>query len=284
MNRQDNEGVSEFIARARAAKVLERDEETALVYEAQKGDAKAMARLVESNLRAVVALSLRFRRYGIRLSDLISEGNLGLMTAVHKFDPGRGTRLATYASYWIRAYLLDFVVRSTTMVGAGSGPLRTKWFFRLRRERARLQASVTDPRERLEKLAERFGFDVDKMEHFLHRLDSRDVYLDAPLSANGEGSMVDHLPSGELSQDVAYDQEERQAALGDVVAKAMDSLDQRERFIIEQRIMHDDESSLATIGRRLGLSRERVRQLESRAKDKLREQLQAYSQIVLAVA
>src|SRR5690606_29551412 len=144
-------------------------------------DQEAADRLVEANLRFVVAMALQYRRYGIPLSELLAEGNLGLMMAVRKFDPERGTRFVTYAGYWIRAYVLDLVVRSTTMVGAGSGPLRSKLFFRLRRERAKIVNLTSDPAERLAKLAERFDVSEEKMEDMLRRIDSRDVSLSTPL-------------------------------------------------------------------------------------------------------
>ena len=110
-----------------------------------KGDQAAADALVEANLRYVIAIALQYRRYGITLGDLIAEGSVGLVTAVRKFDPHRGTRFVTYAGYWIRAFVLEAVVRSSTMVGAGSGPFRSKLFFRLRRERARLSNVIADP-------------------------------------------------------------------------------------------------------------------------------------------
>jgi len=115
--------LAHYMERVRAIPTLSREAEHELALKARDGEQEAIDKLVESNLRFVIAVALQYRRYGIRISDLVAEGNLGLMMAVRKFDPDRGTRFVTYAGYWIRAYVLDLVVRSTTMVGAGSGPL-----------------------------------------------------------------------------------------------------------------------------------------------------------------
>src|SRR5262252_3883436 len=134
----------EYIRRVRAVPRLSREEEHALALKVLTGDLAAAHALVEANLRFVVAVALQYRRYGIPVWELIAEGSLGLMLAVRKFDPERGTRFVTYAGYWIRAYVLDLVVKSTSMVGGGSGALRSKLYFRLRRERAQIASLERD--------------------------------------------------------------------------------------------------------------------------------------------
>src|SRR6185503_5902156 len=151
-----------YIQRVRQIPRLDREEEHVLALAARAGDRAASDRLIEANLRFVIAVALQYRRYGIPIWELIAEGSLGLMLAVGKFDPERGTRFVTYAGYWIRAYVLDLVVRSTSMVGAGSGALRSKLFFRLRRERAQIASIEQDPERRLELLASRFGVAPEK--------------------------------------------------------------------------------------------------------------------------
>lgn len=262
-----------YIERVRAIPTLDREEEHELALRAREGDQQAIDRLVEASLRYVVAVALQYRRYGIRVSDLIAEGNLGLMMAVRKFDPDRGTRFVTYAGYWIRAYVLDSVVRSTTMVGAGSGPLRSKLFFRLRRERARVANLAQDPTERNEMLAERFGVSPDKMREMTRRLDARDVSLDQPLFDDSGTTLVDTLREDGIDQEQGYFESEHQHAVEARLVDALAELDRRERYIVEQRLMAEEEMSLAAIGRKLGVSRERARQLEARAKRKLRESL-----------
>jgi len=265
--------ISRYIGRVRAIPALSREDEHALAVRARAGETAAAHALVEANLRYVVALALRYRRYGIRIADLIAEGNLGLMTAVQKFDPERGTRFVTYAGYWIRAFILDLVVRSTTMVGAGAGALRSKVFFRLRRERARIANLVDDPDERDAILAARFEVTPERMREMTRRVDARDVSLDAPLSDTSATSLLDTLEGRLPPQDEELAERTRAFELHGLLGGALAGLDRRERYIVEQRIMGDDEVSLADLGRELGVSRERARQLEARAKKKLEKRL-----------
>jgi RNA polymerase sigma-32 factor len=270
--------LSDYIARVQAIAPLTREEEHELAVRVREGgDASAGRRLVEANLRHVVAIALSYRRYGIRPSDLVSEGNVGLMIALRKFDPSRGTRFVTYAAHWIRAYVLGHVLRGWSIVGSGSGPLRSKVFFRLRREKAKILASTSDLAEANGRLADRFGTTTEKIVMLAHRLETRDVSLDAKAFDDGAASVVDTLPSGGPTQEEEYLGHERAVAVAARVREAMARLDPRERFIAEARMMADapDELSLAEIGRRLGVSRERARQLEARAKEKLRQHLDA---------
>ncbi|MCA9530416.1 MAG: sigma-70 family RNA polymerase sigma factor [Myxococcales bacterium] len=264
-----------YIERVREIPKLSREDEHALAVAARDGDRAAADRIVEANLRYVVAVALQYRRYGIRLGDLIAEGNVGLMTAIRKFDPDRGTRFVTYAGYWIRAFVLEAVVRSASMVGGGSGPLRSKLFFRLRRERARLANAVTDQTELVEKMAERFDMSPTKMERMLQRLDGKDVSLDATLYDDAGRTLLDQLEGTVEPQDEHLARRERRAQLAGEMKRALRVLDRRERLIVERRMLADDGVSLAAIGRQLGVSRERARQLEARAKRKLRVELSA---------
>jgi RNA polymerase sigma-32 factor len=266
-----------YIDRVRSIALLDREEEHELALRARDGDQEAMDRLVEANLRYVVAVALQYRRYGLRVSDLIAEGNVGLVTAVRKFDPDRGTRFVTYAGYWIRAYILEAVVRSASMVGGGSGPLRSKLFFRLRRERARVANLTNDPRERIELMAERFDMTPAKMESLLRRLEAGDVSLDQQVYGDSNLSLVDTLEGDFEQQDEALARRTRQQALSERLGAALTVLDRRERYIVERRILSDKEMSLAALGRELGVSRERARQLEARAKAKLKLELSEFA-------
>lgn len=267
-----------YIQRARAIPRLSREEEHVLALRLRAGETSAAHALVEANLRFVIAVALQYRRYGIPLWELIAEGSVGLMMAVRKFDPERGTRFVTYAGYWIRAYVLDLVVKSTSMVGAGSGVLRSKIFFRLRRERAQIASVEQDPERRLELLAQRFGVDTDKARAMLSQLDARDISLDVAVHADSNVTLLDTMRGGEDDQERGLLVAEQQHRLRTELSDALETLDQRERYIVEKRIMSDDELSLAELGRRLGVSRERARQLEARAKRKLRRQLEALGQ------
>jgi RNA polymerase sigma-32 factor len=264
---------SRYIDRVRRYELLDREAEHDLAVKAQAGDRAAREALIRANLRFVVAIALKYRRYGIPIGDLIAEGNLGLSIAAEKFDPHRGTRFVTYAGYWVRALVLDLVVRSTTMVGAGSGPLRSKLYFRLRRERAKVGNLGLPSDERLKELAARFEMSEEKMEHLLMRLDARDVALDAPLRGEGESTMLDVTPSDLAGPEESAATDEMDSLRRDSVFRALAVLDKRERFILEQRYMGETEVSLADLGRALGVSRERARQLEARAKEKLKARL-----------
>jgi RNA polymerase sigma-32 factor len=222
----------------------------------------------------VVNIARSYAGKGLGLQDLIAEGNLGLMIAAQKFDAERGTRFVTYAGYWIRALVLDLVVRSSSMVGAGSGPLRSKLFFRLRRERARVANLANDATERNEILAERFETTPEKMEEMLRRLDARDVSLDTTVYPDSGVTMLDTLEGAEVDQETALSESETKTNMKERLETALGQLDQRERYIVEQRYMGDKEVSLAAIGRKLGVSRERARQLEARAKQKLKQRLE----------
>lgn len=269
--------LSRYIERVRAIPTLSREEEHELAVRAQQGDQEAVDRMVEANLRYVVAVALQYRRYGIKVSDLVAEGNVGLLVAARKFDPDRGVRFVTYAGYWIRAYVLDAVVRSTSMVGGGTGPLRSKLFFRLRRERARVSSMTADPQERIEMMAESFNVTPERMREMLRRLDSRDVSLDTHVFDDSDTTMVDTLVDDGETQEKQLSDARHQGALEQALGSALSQLDKRERFIVERRIMSDDEMSLAAIGRQLGVSRERARQLEARAKKKLKKSLDSFA-------
>lgn len=268
--------ISRFITTAREVEPLSRDEEVELARRFRAtGDAKAAERLVRANLKYVVAIALSYRRYGLRLADLVSEGNLGLMMALGKFDPERGVRFVTYAAYWSRAYILNYVIKSWSMVGGGSGPLRSKMFFKLRRERAMVSNLLGegDEQRSMELLAERIGQTVEKTKELTRRLEARDVSLDVQPHEEGRTTLLDGLQDARPSQEEQFLEEERRDALRGALAEAVAQLDERERFIVEQRLMADEETSLAEIGRQLGVSRERARQLEARAKAKLKKQL-----------
>jgi RNA polymerase sigma-32 factor len=277
---QDGLSLPHYIARVRAIAALSREDEYELACRVRDTqDPEAARRLIEANLRYAVAIALSYRRYGVRLADLVSEGNVGLMIALKKFDPARGTRFVTYAAHWIRAYVLDHVIRAWSIVGVGAGPLRSKVFFRLRREKARILASTSDALEANQRLAERFGTTTEKMALLANRLEARDVSLDAKVFDDGATTVLDTVPGAGPSQEDEYLLRERSTTVYACVREAVETLDPRERFIVEVRVMADgaDELSLAEIGRRLGVSRERARQLEVRAKGKLRRHLETHA-------
>ena len=271
-----DEAISRYIAGAREVPALSREDEVELARQwRDRQDDKAAEKLIKASLRHVIAIAVSYRRYGLRMSDLISEGNLGLMMALRKYDPERGVRFGTYAAYWSRAYILNFVIKSWSMVGGGSGPLRSKLFFKLRRERAMVASLVGDNDEQksMQMLAQRMGQTVEKTRQLTERLEARDVSLDAQVHDDGKATLLEGLMDVTPSQEDQYFAAERGELLTGALQNAIDTLDDRERFIVSKRIMADEETSLAELGRLLGVSRERARQLETRAKAKLRKQL-----------
>jgi RNA polymerase sigma-32 factor len=276
MSRQIEPELNRYITRIHAYPRLSREEELALVERwANDRDPNARQLLLESHLRYVVAIALRYRRYGVPVSELIAEGNFGVLHALDKFESARGTRFVTYAAYWIRAYALNHIIRSWSLVGVGSGALRSKMFFKLRRERVRISNLVGEGDQADEMLAERLNLPKAKVTSMVRRLESRDVSLDTRAHADSNVTLLDGLVAGEANQEELVSDSELGGHMRDLVRVAIDALDQRERYIVEKRLMADaeDELSLAEIGRQLGVSRERARQLEARAKRKLRSRI-----------
>jgi RNA polymerase sigma-32 factor len=238
-------------------------------------DRKASDALVHSHLRDVVAIASQYRGYGFRLSDLVEEGNIGLLEAVKRFDPTRNLRFMTYAAYWVRAYILAHVLKQFSMVGVGTGPLQSKLFFRLARERALLSTQLGDNEASIvTSLAHKFGTSEERVLDMTQRLEKRDASLDAQIYLDGDATLLDTLRDDGADQEERTVVGQRDAAVRTAVERLWPDLDERERAIVVQRLLADgEEATLADLGKRFGLSRERVRQLESRVKMKLRRAL-----------
>jgi RNA polymerase sigma-32 factor len=212
---------------------LDRETEFSLARRFRRdGDPAARDELARSQLKSVVAIALGYRRYGVDLSELIAEGNVGLVHALSKFDPDRGNRLVTYASHWIRAYILESVLRSWSLVGGGSGALRTKLFFKLRRERALVANLVGEGEQAEELLAKRLDVKPEKLKTLLHQLENRDFRLDSPADGESSTRFVDTLPSLDRNQEEQALRSEAVESARDVVGSALTVLDERERFIV----------------------------------------------------
>jgi RNA polymerase sigma-32 factor len=276
------DSVARYVARALREQPLEREEELALFRRFREdGDASAAETLTRAHLRHVVMIAQKYGRYGLRPAELIAEGNFGLVHALGKFDMSRGYRFMTYARHWIRAYVIDYVLRTWSLVRNGSGALRSKLFFRLRRERMRLVNVLGEGEATDRLLAERLDVSESELASMLGRLDGRDLSIDMPLP-DGSPSLAERLPAQD-DQEQMLSQLETRRMLEGTVRAAVGKLDDRERFIVENRLMADreEELSLAEMGRRLGVSRERARQLEQRAKKKLRGQIRRRYELTL---
>lgn len=269
-----NDSATRYLSAVQSYPSLSREEELGLIRRWRSGhDALARDALVRSSLRHVVSIAKRYQRYGLPLADLISEGNFGVVRALDKFDPERGTLFITYASYWVRACILQHVLRSWSIVG--SGLPRSRLFFKLRRERAKVANLIEDGSELNAVLAERLNISQERLGSLLQRVDQRDCSLDAEVYQDGTVTLLNTLPSAELDQEQAALANEFGGNAARAVQEALQILDQRERYIVEHRLLADREAelSLADIGRTLGVSRERARQLEERAKRKLKQRI-----------
>ncbi|MCB9590242.1 MAG: RNA polymerase factor sigma-32 [Polyangiaceae bacterium] len=276
MATQSDPEVSRYITMTQHLPKLSREEEVELALAwRDQGKQSAADKLLAAHLRYVVAIAVKYRRYGLPIGELIAEGNFGLVHALSKFEPERGNRFVTYAAYWIRAYILNYIIRSWSLVGVGSGALRSKMFFKLRRERVKITNLLGEGEAADTALAEKFGVSTTQLRSMMRRLESRDVSLDTKVFDDSGTTMLDTLVSEDTDQESTLAGDEVGQMRREAIGEAMKALDPRERFIVEERLMADpeDELSLAEIGRRLGVSRERARQLEARAKRKLKTQI-----------
>lgn len=276
--------VVRYDALASAFPSLSREDELELAWAWKNHrDPRARERLIGSQLRAVTAIARKLRAYGVPLSDLMAEGNVGLLQALDKFEPELGYRFGTYAAFWIRARMINHVLATWSIVQTRSGVMRSRMFFKLRRERSRLQASLGDPQLVKEALAKRFDLSDDAVQAMLQRLDSGDVSLDRSVRDDA-GPMVEQMEDDAESQESTLMRQQRQGLVREVVERALRQLDAREQRIVRERLMADDGEalSLAELGRRMGISRERARQLESRARKKLAQSLSGQVEQVAA--
>jgi RNA polymerase sigma-32 factor len=257
----------------------EQEQSLARAY-VKKGDSRAAHLLVTSNLRFVVKVAHEYRSYGFKMSDLIQEGNIGLMKAVQKFDPEKGIRLISYAVWWIRAYIQNYILSSFSLVKVGTTQAQRKLFFSLARtkrelDKASAEHGADSDGEDVAKIAKQLGVKPSEVEEMTQRMGSRDFSLDAPLGDEGGFAHVDLLADDGPAHDDELSAAQEATLLQGGVAAAVAQLDPRERYIIEQRVLRDHPITLKEIGEHFGISRERARQLELRAKSKLKEKLLA---------
>lgn len=272
LTQKDNQ---RFIANSMAAPMLAREEEYKLANAwLKKHDEKALHKLINSYTRLVVSMAARFRGYGLPMGDLIQEGHLGLLQAASRFEPERGLRFATYASWWIRASMQDYILRNWSIVRLSSAATQKSLFFNLRSLRARIEGKQTEaanPEETRVEIAKALRVQPGDVARMEGRLSGHDVSLHAPVNAEEGSAWQDFLEDDSASPEETvmerHDGEIRHTQL----QEALKGLDQRERTIIRARHLRENGATLEELGVKLHVSKERVRQLESRALAKLKK-------------
>ena len=267
------QSLNRYLSEIKKFPILAPEQEYMLAKRFQEhGDTDAAAQLVTSHLRLVAKIAMGYRGYGLPVSELISEGNIGLMQGVKKFEPDRGVRLATYAMWWIRASIQEFILRSWSLVKMGTTAAQKKLFFNLRRMKARLDAFEDgDLRpEDVEKIATDLGVtEADVVSMNRRMAMGGDTSLNVPMREDGEGQWQDWLADDSPLQDsVVADQQEADVR-HDMLVSAMEDLNDREKHILTERRLTDDPKTLEELSQVYGVSRERVRQIEVRGFEKL---------------
>ncbi|HEX16296.1 MAG TPA: sigma-70 family RNA polymerase sigma factor [Deltaproteobacteria bacterium] len=253
--------------------ILSPEEERELALRYKAGDEEAGKRLVTANLRFVVKVALEYRGYGVKLQDLIQEGNLGLIVALRHFDPSRGYRFISYAIWWIRAYIQNYIMRSWSLVKVGTTQAQKKLFYKMGRLRE-LEEGEGTREERLRALAEELKVGVEDVEEMYERIRSRDLSLDARVDEEQETTFLDFLADFAPNQEEKLADKERRQLIKRVVEDALSRLSDRERTVIEKRLMAEEPMTLQELGQTFNVSRERVRQIELQAMKKLKKSLE----------
>ncbi len=269
-------GLSRYLAEIRKFPMLEQGEEYMLAKRfAEHQDPEAARKLITSHLRLVAKIAMGYRGYGLPIGEVISEGNVGLMQAVKRFDPERGFRLATYAMWWIRAAIQEYILRSWSLVKIGTTAAQKKLFFNLRKMKSRIDAVEDgDLRpEQVEHIAKKLGVTHEDVVSMNRRLAGQETSLNAPMRNDGDGGewqdwLVDE---NAVNAEVKLANEDEYDLRMNLLQKALATLNEREQHIITERRLKDNPATLEELSQEYGVSRERVRQIEVRAFEKLQK-------------
>jgi RNA polymerase sigma-32 factor len=262
-----------FVRKAMKRPILERDVELDLTkawYEHK--DEKALHELIESYGRLVISLATKYKSYGLSLSDLIQEGNLGLLQAANRFDPERGVRFSTYAKWWIRAHIQDFVLRNWSIVRTGSTTVQKNLFFNLNRLRSKLISISTEMMspEDQKMIAEHLDVSIHEVENMEARLAGHDLSLSNPISEHADNNWQDLIFDTRLNPEENSFQEHAEQNRHNWIEEALLCLSERERFVIKHRRLSDPPQTLEILGKELSITKERVRQIEAKAIRRMR--------------
>ncbi|MEL7540165.1 MAG: RNA polymerase factor sigma-32 [Pseudomonadota bacterium] len=265
-----------FVRKAMKAPMLEAEHELNLARRwRDHDDERALHELTTAYMRLVISMASKFRHYGLPLADLVQEGNVGLMQAAARFEPAREVRFSTYAAWWIRSSIQDYVLRNWSIVRTGTTAAQKSLFFNLRRLRAKIDdtgdAIMTAANKKW--VSEHLGVPERDVETMASRLSASDRSLNAPLATDGDAQWQDLLPDESATPDQVVMEERDNAKRKEWIAEALQVLNERETLIISERRLSDDTVTLEVLGKRLGISKERVRQIEHQALNKLRKTL-----------
>tara|TARA_B100000212_G_C27295407_1_gene499147 strand:- start:62 stop:937 length:876 start_codon:yes stop_codon:yes gene_type:complete len=278
----DNNTNMSLTRKAVKAELLDAETELQLAYAWRDSrDEAALHRLITAYMRLAISMAAKFKRYGAPMNDLVQEAGLGLMKAADKFDPDRGVRFSTYAVWWIKASVQDYVMRNWSMVRTGSTSSQKSLFFNMRRVQAQLEREAQQTGENLDKhqlnqlIATEVGVPLNDVEMMDGRLSGSDFSLNATQASDEEGrEWIETLEDENARADLNVEEEYDQQRLADWLYVAMDALNDREKFIVRERKLIDSPRTLESLGAELGLSKERVRQLEAAAFGKMRKYLE----------
>lgn len=259
-------------------KLLSREEEYDLAIRYHRhGDLDAAQRLICANLRFVVKIAHEYRRYGMKMLDLVQEGNIGLMMAVKKFDPERGLRLISYAVWWIKAYIYNFIIRSWSMVKIGTTQAQKKLFFKLNQVRSAFQKMGDE--YPASDLAKELDVREEELVEMEQRMSARDASIDIPLTEESNYTLLDTLPDVRENQEDQFIKTEQEKTLAAKIQSALLTLNERERSIVQSRILSETPMTLQNLADKYHVSRERIRQLEKNALQKIKPTLASHSHI-----
>ncbi|MEL7128189.1 MAG: RNA polymerase sigma factor RpoH [Pseudomonadota bacterium] len=268
------QGLSRYLTEIRKFPMLPKEEEFMLAKRWQEhGDAEAAEKMVTSHLRLVAKIAMGYRGYGLPMAEVISEGNVGLMQSVKKFDPDKGFRLATYAMWWIRASIQEYILRSWSLVKLGTTAAQKKLFFNLRRIKGEINAleqGDLNP-EQVTEIAERLNVSENEVRSMNGRMSGSDASLNVPMGQDGDMEWQDWLADEEPNQAVEFANKQEFDARMELLQAAMGDLNEREQHILTERRLTDDPKTLEDLSEVYKVSRERIRQIEVRAFEKLQK-------------
>jgi RNA polymerase sigma-32 factor len=273
---QGEGGLSRYLSEIRKFPLLDPQEEYMLAKRwKEHEDPEAARRLVTSHLRLVAKIAMGYRGYGLPVSEIVAEGNVGLMQAVKRFEPDKGFRLATYAMWWIRAAIQEYILRSWSLVKMGTTAAQKKLFFNLRKAKNKIEAIEEGDMTpaHVAKIAEQLGVTQDEVVSMNRRLSGPDASLNAPLRSDSESEWQDWLADDTIDQETRMAEREEMGERHDLLTGALGELTDREREIIQARRLQDEPATLEELSQKYGVSRERVRQIEVRAFEKLQTQM-----------